>query len=312
MQLEFSEEGGISRDEIEHRRAHQQRLTLENSEAPNRSDCSQIRGRERRLNLLVLGSGSKGNASVVLDKATGSGILIDAGICKRDVFGFSEEGGFDLANLQAIIITHSHSDHTKNIGVITRGLKKAGVDVPIYAHRTTLEFSRDLQQVSDSCNFIFFEEFDEIPFDQLRVKVLPTSHDSEVSFGFRIEAGQDAIGFVTDTGIMPPETLEALRGVRILALESNHDRDLLKLGPYPPDLQARVSSDHGHLNNDQAAQILESLIDDNLETVIAMHISENNNTYRLPVETLREVVSKSGKDIQVTCAYQKRPVYICV
>lgn len=310
MKLEFTEEGGLSRKEIEYRREHQQRLSLDETKSVESADESHNDLLHRRLSLLVLGSGSKGNASVVMDKATGSGILIDAGICKRDVFGFSEQGGFDIANLQAIIITHSHSDHTKNIGVITRGLRKAGIDIPIYVHKLTLEYSRDLQEVSDSNNFIFFEEFDEIPFDQLRVKVLPTSHDSEVSFGFRVEAGEDAIGFVTDTGIMPPETLEALRGVRILALESNHDCDLLKLGPYPPDLQARVSSDHGHLNNDQAAQILDSLIDDNLETVIAMHISENNNTYRLPVETLREVVAYSGKDIQVTCAYQKRPVFI--
>lgn len=310
MQLEFTEEGGISRKEIEFRRAHQQRLSLEPLGELEGPDIAKVPDQTRRLSLLVLGSGSKGNASVVMDAETGSGILIDAGICKRDVFDFSEQGGFDISHLQAILITHAHSDHTKNIGVITRGLKRAGIDIPIFAHRSTLEHSRDLQQVSDANEIIFFEELDEILFDQLLVKVLPTSHDSEVSFGFRIEAGQDSLGFVTDTGIIPPETLSALRGVRILALESNHDIHMLKIGPYPPDLQARVSSDRGHLNNEQAAKILEELIDDHLETVIAMHISENNNTYRLPVETLREVVSKSGRDIQVTCAYQKRPVFI--
>lgn len=312
MKFDFTEDGGFSRKEIEQRRAYQQRLILDDQASIPTQESSRSAGNARRLNLLVLGSGSKGNASIVSDSMSGAGILIDAGICKRDVFEFSEQGGFDLHGLKAIMISHSHSDHVKNLGVVTRGLKKAGIEVPIYTHELTLKYSRELQQASETNEIRFFKAFDELVVDDLSVKVLPTSHDSEVSFGFRIEAGKDALGFVTDTGVVLPETLEALKGVRILALESNHDLKMLENGPYPLVLQERVSSDHGHLSNVQAAQTLEYLLGDNLETVVAMHISENNNTYRIPVETLRQVVSDAHANIQVTCAYQKRPVFITI
>lgn len=265
---------------------------------------------DARLELLVLGSGSKGNASVVCDRVSGKGILIDAGICKRDVFAFSEQGGFDLEGLRAIIITHSHSDHVKNLGVITRGLKACGIEVPIYAHRSTLATSKELQKVEGANEIVHFAVDEQIEAGPLRIRVLEASHDTEVSFGFRIECGGDALGFLTDTGMVPQATLEGLRGVRVLALESNHDEKMLRNGPYPRILKERVGSERGHLSNTQAAEVLAELLDETLETVVCLHISENNNTYRLPVETLRAVVEDSGYAAQVVCAYQHRPVFV--
>ncbi|WP_251197953.1 MBL fold metallo-hydrolase [Anaerotardibacter muris] len=307
------EESSLSRKEVEARRLHQQRLTLDHSVSTDNvsNDLARIRGDiDRRLQLLVLGSGSKGNAAVVFDRVSGDGVLIDAGICKRDVFDFSEQGGFDLKNLKAILISHSHSDHVKNLGVIMRGLRSQGIEAPIYAHELTYEHAREMQKTFDISDLNRIDAGQTIELGSLRVKILPTSHDTEVSFGFRFESGGDALGFITDTGTLLPEALEGLRDVRILGLESNHDEAMLRNGPYPLMLKERVGSDHGHLSNAQAAAALESLISDKLETVVALHISENNNTYRIPVETLRAVVERAGAPIQVTCAYQHRPVFI--
>ena len=113
---------------------------------------------------------------------------------------------------------------------------------------------------------------------------------------------------MTDTGVVTGAAHEALQGCRILALEANHDPTMLKNGPYPRALQERVSSEHGHLSNGQASEELKSLLHPGLEEVIAMHISENNNTYRMPVECLRGVVLQESHPATVVCAYQQRLV----
>lgn len=308
------DEGSFSRADIEARRSHQERLSLDDrageSAGSNSYSLTERSDSRHRLRLLVIGSGSKGNSSVVYDRVSGEGVLIDAGICKRDVFSFSEQGGFDLAKLQGIFISHSHSDHVKNIGVIMRGLDALSIMPPVYMHERTYAGSKELQKVLDVSDITFIEAGVPLELGRLTVVPISTSHDTEVSFGFRIECSDDALGFITDTGVLSPDALNALHEVRILGLESNHDEVMLRNGPYPRVLKERVASDAGHLSNVQAAAALEELISPTLETVVALHISENNNTYRLPVETLRSVVARSGCDVSVTCAYQHRPVFI--
>lgn len=301
----------LTREELEARRSHQERLVLDPESHTLHPECEERDSDEtHRLKLIVAGSGSKGNAAVVFDRVSGEGILIDAGICKRDVFGACEEGGFDLANLKGIFITHCHSDHVKNLGVIVRGLAAQDISVPLFVHDRTIAASMELQSVTKTVEVQSLEAGDEILVGALKIQVLPTSHDAEVSFGFRIDCARDALGYLTDSGVILPEAFQALLGVRILGLESNHDVDMLRKGPYPQLLKERVGSERGHLSNDQAAQALEQLASEQLETVVALHISENNNTYRLPVETLRATIARIGHHAQVTCAYQRRSVFI--
>lgn len=306
------EDRSFTRAEIEARRHHQQRLSIDHESNALRMGEPTLEGdtRERRLALLVLGSGSKGNASVIWDRISGEGMLVDAGICKRDTFGFSEQGGFDLAGLRGIFITHAHSDHVKNLGVILRGLRAKGIEVPLFMHERALAASKELQKAAEASEVRLVEAGERFSAGTIGAIALPTSHDVEASLGLRVECGGDALGFITDTGTVLPEALAGLRGVRILGLESNHDVTMLKNGPYPRMLKERVGSDRGHLSNDQAAEVLEALLCEELETVVALHISENNNTYRLPVETLRAVVDRAGARVSVTCAYQHRPVFI--
>ena len=311
--IAFESEGdSLTRAELEKRRGHQERLVLDPASRDLKTDdrAYECSDQTHRLKFVVAGSGSKGNAAIVFDRVSGEGILIDAGICKRDVFAAAEEGGFDLANLKGVFVTHCHSDHVKNFGVIMRGLAAQGIAVPLFAHDLTIAASKELQKMQESVEVRPLAAGDRIEAGPLAVQVVPTSHDADVSFGFRIECASDALGYLTDTGIILPEALKALRGVRILGLESNHDVEMLKNGPYPQLLKERVGSERGHLSNDQAACALEQLLSEQLETVVALHISENNNTYRLPVETLRAVVARSRFTAQVTCAYQHRFVFV--
>ena len=154
-----------------------------------------------------------------------------------------------------------------------------------------------------------------------------TSHDAAASFGFRFdepvprvgedgapEVAADALGFVTDTGFMTDEASRALAGVRLLALESNHDDRMLREGPYPYPVKQRIASDRGHLSNEQAARALVDLVHEGLEAVVAMHVSQENNTYRLPRETLERALAEAAPalapQVRVAVAFQDRPVTV--
>ena len=210
----------------------------------------------QRLALHVLASGSRGNAAVVEDTATGKGVLVDCGICKRDFFARCDEAGFDPANLEAVLITHDHTDHTKGLGVVLRGLAKLGIEPAVFADDAVRAASKEIIVLEGACDLRAFSSGDALSLAGMQVHAFRTSHDAASSCGFRVEADGDAVGFMTDTGIVTGEADEALRDVRILALESNHDVQMLKDGPYPYPVKRRVGSDTGHLSNVQAAAYL--------------------------------------------------------
>ena len=259
---------------------------------------------DHRLALHVLASGSRGNAAVIEDTETGKGVLVDCGICKRDFFARCDEAGFDPANLEAILVTHDHTDHTKGLGVVLRGLAKLGIEPQLLVDDAVRAASREVAALEDACDLRALSTGEALSLAGMQVHAFRTSHDAASSCGFRLECGGDAVGFMTDTGIVTAEADEALRGVRILALESNHDVRMLADGPYPYPVKRRVGSDFGHLSNVQAAEELEVLLSDALEHVVAMHISQNNNTYRLPGEALAAVVERAGHGANVQVAYQ--------
>ena len=223
--------------------------------------------------------------------------MLDCGICKRDFFARCDEAGFDPANLEAVLITHDHTDHTKGLGVVLRGLAKLGIEPAVFADDAVRAASKEIIVLEGACDLRAFSSGDALSLAGMQVHAFRTSHDAASSCGFRVE-------FMTDTGIVTGEADEALRDVRILALESNHDVQMLKDGPYPYPVKRRVGSDTGHLSNVQAADELEALLSDALEQVVAMHISQNNNTYRLPGEALTAVVRRAGHPATVQVAYQ--------
>lgn len=297
--MEELTEQGLSRKQIEEAR---------NNRASLQVDCKKESIEEMPLRIHVLASGSKGNASLVENTTTGEGILVDCGICKRDVLARSAEAGFDLKKLKAILITHEHSDHTKGLKVLYRELVKRDIEVPLFVNRASAENSKPIQEAAELTNVVSLNAEDQLSLAGMQVFSFATSHDAASSFGFRIWKDNDTLGFMTDTGVVTGAAHEALKDCRILALEANHDPAMLKNGPYPRALQERVASDFGHLSNSQASDELRALLHPGLEEVICMHVSENNNTYRLPVESLRHAVQQEGHSATVVCAYQQRLV----
>ena len=260
------------------------------------------------LKLHVIASGSKGNATVVEDSRTGACVAVDCGISAKQFFAGLQEAGVDPAKIAAMLITHEHTDHTKGLGVVLRGLRKRGVELPVYVDSAVRQASADIRALGDAFAFERLDVGRALALEGIDILPFRTSHDAVSSCGFRFEAGGDAAGFLTDSGIVTPDAHEALSRVRILALEANHDPDMLRTGPYPSWLKARVGGNAGHLSNVQAAEELDLLRWEGLEQVVAMHISENNNTYTLPADTLRDVFGTREGAPQVRAAYQYRSI----
>ncbi|MEE0706381.1 MAG: MBL fold metallo-hydrolase [Adlercreutzia sp.] len=296
------------------------------------------------IKLHVLASGSGGNAAIVENGRTGEGVLIDCGICKRDFFGRAGEAGFDAARLRAVLITHDHSDHTKGLGVVLRGLAKEGCVPEVFASRAVYDASRPVRDAAESVGapVAHFVGGDVLSVAGLTVRPFHTSHDAAESFGFRFDeeapeppmaaargeaparAGAadnatpheelDSLGFMTDTGMVTDAAWEALAGVRLLALECNHDSRMLETGPYPYVIKQRIASNVGHLSNVQSREALARLAHENLRHAVAMHVSQENNTYRLPRETFEAALTDENGTrrfaTEVSVAYQSRLVSI--
>ena len=243
------------------------------------------------IHTFVLASGSKGNAAII-EGPQGS-LLLDCGLSRKRLLERAHEAGCDLGRLRAILVTHEHGDHTSGLPVVCNHF-----DGPVYATAGTATGRKSLAGLS----FDLIDHDAVLELAGMRVRAFPTSHDVNDPMGFRFEVlGHDhevldAVGWATDTGYLTDEALDALYGCRVLGLEANHDPRMLATGPYPAYLKARVGGEYGHLSNEQAAEALPTLVTRDTETVIALHLSEENNRPSLAVRALAQAVGAEPTD----------------
>ena len=238
-----------------------------------------------QIHLHVLASGSKGNATLV--EGPDGFVLIDCGISRKQLVERARELGLDIGRVRAVLVTHEHADHVKGLSVFCNRYEG-----PLYATAGTAGGRKYLAELP----FTLVDHSAVFEAAGMTVRCFPTSHDVADPMGFRFETDDDALGYCTDTGTLLPEALELLFGARILALESNHDVQMLASGPYPAYLKERVGGEKGHLSNDQAAEALRELVDEDTETVVAMHLSQENNRPSVCVRTLAAAVGAEAAD----------------
>jgi len=213
----------------------------------------------------VLASGSAANSTFV--EVGETRILIDCGLSARQI-GMRLDGlGVDVSSVDAILLTHEHSDHIAGIRVLSNRLR-----IPVY---TTAETAAEM---GDAFGVETIEPGRGFSLGSLMIHPFRVSHDAVNPVGFSIEGGGFRFVQATDLGKVTPNVTYALRDAHALVLESNHDPELLRMCDYPWPLKQRISSAHGHLSNDAMADALTECAHDGLAVVVLAHLSENSNT----------------------------------
>jgi phosphoribosyl 1,2-cyclic phosphodiesterase len=254
------------------------------------------------MKFCILASGSEGNCALVED-SNGVGILVDAGISMRRVSERLSNLGRDISNVEAMLISHEHSDHLRGAAVLARRQ-----DLPIYATQGTISLvKRHLP------NYTRFFNLNGrlLTFGALSVEAFPVSHDASETVGFVISEGEKCLGFATDLGHVDLIAVDFLRECDAIVLEANHDIDMLIDGLYPWDLKQRIRSQRGHLSNDQAAEALIKIAGPRLKRVVLAHLSQENNKPDIALDSVRSQLHKAGHaQIEVIVSDQHYPTDI--
>ena len=234
------------------------------------------------MRIAPIASGSSGNCIYVGDDNTH--LLVDVGISAKAV----EDGlkGLDLCldDIDAILITHEHSDHIKGLGVLER--KR---EIPVYASMGTIEgiystnslgsFNLDVIKSLRDLNPFTINEFTVYPH--------PVSHDANEPLCFSFKQGNSKAAIVTDLGIYDNELILELGQLDFILAEANHDVRMLQLGPYSYSLKRRILSDKGHLSNEASGRFISSLLNDNVKGIMLGHLSDKNNLPDLAYEAVK-------------------------
>jgi phosphoribosyl 1,2-cyclic phosphodiesterase len=241
-----------------------------------------------------LGSGSKGNALLV--EAGSTRVLIDCGFGPRNLALRCQRLGIEADTLDAIVVTHEHSDHVGGAFPCAKRYASA-----LYmTHGTYAAVSRSKAALgAGSADLRLIDSHTAFAIGDLLLQPFPVPHDAREPVQFVLSNGAHRLGVLTDLGHVTPHVIDRLQDCDALVLECNHDVDMLARGPYPPMLKQRVGGRFGHLDNDAAAALLAQLDCGRLQHLLAAHISEHNNTPALAQEVLAAAIGCSSDWIGV-------------
>ncbi len=248
-----------------------------------------------------LASGSKGNETYV--EAGQTKILVDAGLSLRETAARFALIGKKIADLDAILITHEHTDHIYGLGQIMKAC-----DARVYAPKRCLNYLKLdpglYERVSPiECYNFHINDVNVMPF------ALP--HDSVDCYGYILEYKNKRVAFATDLGYMSEQVINLLYGTNLMFIESNHDKSMLLGCKYPYSLKQRIMSDHGHLSNNQAAEIILKMADRGTKHFVLSHISQNSNTAELAFLCSARVLEEAGyvleQDVFLRYSRQDQP-----
>lgn len=240
----------------------------------------------------TLASGSSGNALVL--SWEGGHILVDAGISCRRVRQGLQALGLDLGDLDAVCVTHTHSDHISGLQTL---LKRT--DCPVYASPAA---GRDLLRRMALLEGRLRAAEGAFSIGDCAVTAFPTSHDSPGSQGYRFDTPDGGVGLLTDSGVVTPEAEKVLPGVSLAVLEANHDVEAVRGGPYPVFLQERILGPSGHLRNEDAAAFAVTLARAGAREIVLAHLSRENNTPAMALRAVEAALSAAGLSPRLSAA----------
>ncbi len=255
------------------------------------------------LNFCSLYSGSSGNSLFVETENTK--ILIDAGMsCKK-----IEEGlhsiEVDPSSINAILVTHEHSDHVKGIGTLSKKF-----DIPVFSTKETFDaMPTQTEKLSDK-NIKFFNPFEKFCINDLEILPFSIPHDAVNPCGFNISKDKShQISIATDIGHMTKSIVDTLEGSEFILLESNYDTEVLRCCAYPYKLKTRIAGDKGHLSNTMAGKTISYLLKNGkLNTAMLGHLSKESNFPELAYQTvIDEIISNNNNNVNLSVASRDCP-----
>lgn len=220
------------------------------------------------LQFCALGSGSRGNALLVESGATL--VLIDCGLARRTLEERMRRIGREPSDITGVLVTHEHGDHAQGIAALQR---RYSLPIAMTAGTATMiDYTGEYDRIRPGR---------ELTIGSMTIAPFTVPHDAREPVQFTFSDGRHRLGVLTDTGHVTKHIVSRLERCNALALEFNHDLPRLACGPYPQAVKDRVASDLGHLNNDQSVRLLEHVGHADLEWVIGLHVSAQNNTEAL-------------------------------
>ena len=241
------------------------------------------------LEAYTLYSGSGGNCIFVSDGETS--ILIDAGKSQRAIQTALCSLGRGLESVSAIFLTHEHSDHTSGLEVISKCHR-----IPVYitapSYANLVKADSCLSRVAQPQDVVY-----QVECGELKIRSFPIPHDSAQNVGYIITKGEESVGIATDMGYVTERIASELSLCKWVVLESNHDVEMLKKGPYPYSLKQRILSKGGHLSNELCAKLCVHLAECGVEQITLAHLSRENNTPDLAYNTSKKALEETGHNI---------------
>lgn len=232
-------------------------------------------------------SGSSGNCTFI--KSEKSCFLIDAGRSCRQIEGYILDNGFNPNDVRFILITHEHIDHVRGLEVFAR---RHGVKV--LSSKGTIDFLEKKGILNNKINYHPID-LSGTEIDGIEIVPFDISHDCVQGFGYSIFLENNIkISVCSDIGYISDSVFESLMGSNILIIESNHDIDMLKNGPYPKFLKERILSDEGHLSNFECCKVLKNLVKTGVKKIILCHLSEINNTPEIAYNSAFSAIQQSS------------------
>ena len=237
-----------------------------------------------------LGSGSKGNATVV--QANDTLLLVDCGFPAKETERRLDRLGVHPEQIDAILVTHEHGDHASGVAVLSRQWQ-----IPVFLSHGTAASGR----ITDVHSLVCIDADSQFQVGDIQCEAVAVPHDAREPVQYCLSYAEERLGILTDLGSITPHVVAAFGNCTGLLLESNHDLDMLLQGPYPAALKKRVAGDFGHLNNQQAAQLLATANTERLRQLVIGHISEQNNSLIRAQQSLGQVLSSLTANVVFAC-----------
>ena len=236
------------------------------------------------MKVIVLSSGSKGNTTYI--ECNGTKILIDMGNTCKYVTDKLKGIGVRAEEIDAIFITHTHSDHIKGLKVFCK------------KYNTLVYFTDKMRNELEYIDNYKYIDSNRIILKDLIINIIKTSHDVSDSVGYVVEGNNKGIVYITDTGYINNKYFNILSNREVYIMESNHDIEMLNNSRYSFSLRQRILSDKGHLSNYDCSRYLSSFIGDKTDTIILAHLSEENNTSTLAYDTLINRFNSNNQSVK--------------